>query len=228
MRAARLVQFLSAADLPPTADGGFPLPDKLTVTQSNGGQGFSTVPDHAVVSIDARLTDVFDTAAAEEPLNEAAADLNTTWPLPRPTTVETVTNWPPFLASNNQPAAALLDSATAAGLSVRPKVAGPSNIGNYLARRASRPPPGSARPMRVARHWREGMSGCPALRPSHLPPHGPGPGGQTGPYRERLPLNPPAAAATCSEYSHIARLPQPTSSRSNRPNRTRRVTGEEW
>jgi succinyl-diaminopimelate desuccinylase len=134
VRAARLVQFLSATGLPPAADGGFPLPGKLTVTQISGGEGFSTVPDHAVVGVDARLTDVFDAAAAEKLLTEAAADLDTTWPAPRPTTVETVTNWPPFhLADSDQPAAALLSAAAAAGLQVRPKVAGPSNIGNYLA-----------------------------------------------------------------------------------------------
>jgi len=134
VRAARLVQFLSATGLPPAAEDGFPLPGRLTVTQISGGQGFSTVPDHAVVGVDARLTDVFDAAAAEKLLTEAAADLDTAWPAPRPTTVETVTNWPPFhLAGSDQPAAALLDAAATAGLTVRPKVAGPSNIGNYLA-----------------------------------------------------------------------------------------------
>jgi succinyl-diaminopimelate desuccinylase len=42
--------------------------------------------------------------------------------------------WSPYrLTEGRQPAAALLDAAAAEGLTVRPKTAGPSNIGNLLA-----------------------------------------------------------------------------------------------
>ncbi|MGI5341917.1 hypothetical protein ACQEVS_33180 [Streptomyces sp. CA-181903] len=46
----------------------------------------------------------------------------------------TVAAWPPFrLVEGEQPAAALLDAATMAGIAVRMKTAGPSDTGNALA-----------------------------------------------------------------------------------------------
>lgn len=134
VRAARLVSALATAELPTAVDGGFPLPPKLTVTEVTGGQGFSTVPDHCRIGVDVRLTDALDAAAAEKLLHRLTAELDSELPGERPTQVEVVTDWPPFrLTDGDQPAAALLAGATAVGLTVLPKVAGPSNIGNYLA-----------------------------------------------------------------------------------------------
>ncbi|MDQ0603989.1 acetylornithine deacetylase/succinyl-diaminopimelate desuccinylase-like protein [Streptomyces canus] len=78
--------------------------------------------------MDIRTTPTFDARAAEALVRAAAAELGT------PATVTPVASWPPFrLAEDEQPAAALLDAATRAGLTVRAKTAGPSNIGNLLA-----------------------------------------------------------------------------------------------
>ncbi|WP_083887922.1 M20 family metallopeptidase [Nocardia asiatica] len=132
-RAASLIRALDAVELPAVEASTFPLPPKLTVTGVHGGEGFSTVPDACVVSIDIRLTDALDTDSALKLLQQAAAELDHDSPGPRPTTVETVMSWPPFLlGEHDQPAAALLASAREAGIDARPKVAGPSNIGNLL------------------------------------------------------------------------------------------------
>lgn len=126
-RAARLVRLLEDSELP-GPEGEFPLPPKLTVTSMHGGEGFSTVPDLCEVGVDIRTTPTFDARAAEALVRTAAAELNT------PTTVTPVASWPPFrLTGHEQPAAALLDAAARAGLTVRAKTAGPSNIGNLLA-----------------------------------------------------------------------------------------------
>lgn len=51
-----------------------------------------------------------------------------------PTRVEVTTRWPPFALPNGCALrTALLDAAHAAGLATSAKIAGPSNIGNYLA-----------------------------------------------------------------------------------------------
>ncbi|MFD8978712.1 M20 family metallopeptidase [Streptomyces sp. NPDC059564] len=135
-RAARLVQLLDAAELPDVGDGsGFPLPPKLTVTAITGGQGFSVTPGLCSVNVDLRLTPSFDAGDAETLVRKATAELDAEMPGPLPTQVDTVAVWPPFrLQPDEQPAAALIDAATSFGLSVRPKVAGPSNIGNLLAK----------------------------------------------------------------------------------------------
>jgi succinyl-diaminopimelate desuccinylase len=132
-RAARLVRLLEEAELP-DAEGEFPLPPKLTVTSCHGGQGFSVVPDLCELGVDIRTTPGFDARAAERLVRATVDELDVRVPAPRPTAITPVASWPPYrLAEGRQPAAALRDAAAAEGLTVRPKTAGPSNIGNLLA-----------------------------------------------------------------------------------------------
>ncbi|WP_063043741.1 peptidase dimerization domain-containing protein [Nocardia pseudovaccinii] len=120
--------------MPPPTPDGFPLPSKLTVTEISGGGSFTMVPDHCVVGMDIRLTDVVDDDTAAKLIDHAITLLDSSFPAPRPTTMDVVVSWPPFLLGrDDQPAAALTAGARAAGLDVGPKVAGPSNIGNFLA-----------------------------------------------------------------------------------------------
>ncbi|RLU83029.1 peptidase dimerization protein [Streptomyces griseocarneus] len=134
-RAAHLVRRLDVAELPGT-DGtsGFPLPPKLSVTSFHGGQGFSATPDRCDLNVDIRTVPTFAAHDAEALVRKAVAELDAQMPAPRPTRITPIAAWPPFrLAEDEQPAAALLDAAAAAGLRVRAKTAGPSNIGNLLA-----------------------------------------------------------------------------------------------
>jgi succinyl-diaminopimelate desuccinylase len=132
-RAARLVRLLEEAELP-GADGEFPLPPKLTVTSCHGGEGFSMVPGLCELGVDIRTTPSFDGRSAQELVRSAAAELDVLLPGPAPTEVTPVASWPPYrLAEDRQPAAALLEAAADERLRVRPKTAGPSNIGNLLA-----------------------------------------------------------------------------------------------
>ncbi|RPE47120.1 succinyl-diaminopimelate desuccinylase [Streptomyces sp. Ag109_O5-1] len=134
-RAAHLVGLLDAADLPGVEDGSeFPLLPKVSVTACHGGQGFSVTPDRCDLNIDVRTTPGFDAHDAETLVRKAVAELDAASPAPRPTEITPVAAWPPFrLTDTEQPAAALLDAAAEAGLAVRTKTAGPSNIGNLLA-----------------------------------------------------------------------------------------------
>jgi succinyl-diaminopimelate desuccinylase len=134
IRAAQLATLLDNLSLPEPAADGFPLPPKLTVTEIHSGAGFTTVPDHAVVGVDIRLTDVLDATDARELISKAVAELDTDHPTPRPTEIEPVLWWPHYqLSPIEQPAAALIHGATVTGFDVEPKVAGPSNIGNLFA-----------------------------------------------------------------------------------------------
>ncbi|MGW4412983.1 M20 family metallopeptidase [Nonomuraea sp. NPDC004702] len=136
-RAVHLITGLEDAIPPRTASSRFPQPPKLTITQIHGGESFTAVPDHCTVSIDIRLTDAFHVDDAKELLRLASENLDSGFPAPQPTTIEPVLAWPPFcLTPADQPAAALLSGAEAAGILVHPKIAGPSNIGNFLATRS--------------------------------------------------------------------------------------------
>ncbi|MCX4851285.1 M20/M25/M40 family metallo-hydrolase [Streptomyces sp. NBC_00893] len=133
-RAARLVTLLENQPLPAPVLGGFPQPPKMTVTEFHGGEDFTAVPDHAVVGVDIRLTDVLDAKAAEEIIHKTAPQLDAEFPASRPTEIESVLSWPPFrLDPTEQLSAPLLQGAAAAGTVPRTKIAGPSNIGNLFA-----------------------------------------------------------------------------------------------
>ncbi len=133
-KAAALVSSLAAAKLPASAESAFPLPPRLTVTEINGGHGYSAVPDVCTLKVDVRLTPAFDLTAAEAMLRSLAADLDAAWPGTDPTRIEITTCWPPYQLRDDSPLkTALLTAAQQAGLSPTAKIAGPSNIGNYLA-----------------------------------------------------------------------------------------------
>ena len=85
-------------------------------------------------NVDVRLIPALDDQAALELLRSAAAEVDAAWPGTQPTHVEVTTRWPAFALSEQEPLrAALLTAAQAAGVAATAKVAGPSNIGNYLA-----------------------------------------------------------------------------------------------
>ncbi|MEU6934476.1 peptidase dimerization domain-containing protein [Streptomyces sp. NPDC046374] len=133
-RGAHLVRLLDAAELPGAGTGpGFPLPPKLSVTAFHGGQGFSVTADRVDINVDVRTTPVFDAHDAQTVVRKAVAELDAELPAPVPTEVTPVATWPPFRLAEDEQPAALLDAAAAMGLTVRPKTAGPSNIGNLLA-----------------------------------------------------------------------------------------------
>jgi succinyl-diaminopimelate desuccinylase len=133
-RAASLIVDLESTPLPERVPDGMPLPPKLTVTNIRGGSGFSVVPDMCEIGIDVRLTDQLDSDRARHLICEAANRMDARLPAPRATTVEVHQDWPPYqLRDDDEPAAALLAGAASAGITAEAKVAGPSNIGNYLA-----------------------------------------------------------------------------------------------
>lgn len=133
-KAAALVSRLHDLPLPGAPGPDFPLSAKLTVTAINGGEGYSTVPDLCICNVDVRLTPALGDRAALDLLRAVVADIDAAWLGTQPTHVEVTTSWPPFALGEQEPLrAALLTAANAAGVPATAKVAGPSNIGNYLA-----------------------------------------------------------------------------------------------
>lgn len=133
-KAAHLVRVLSAAELPAGASDEFPLHGKLTVTAVAGGEGYSVTPDLCTLNVDIRTTPAFDSDAAASLLEHLVAGIDAAWTGTRPTLIQVDTRWPAYsLAEDSRLRTALLDAAHAAGIEVKAKIAGPSNIGNYLA-----------------------------------------------------------------------------------------------
>jgi len=133
-KAADLVRELRDVPLPGPAGARFPLPARLTVTAISGGEGYSMVPDLCCLNVDVRLTPALDEAAAARLLARAAARADRAWPGTAPTDIDVTTRWPPYALPDGSPLReALLQAVRQAGLDPAAKIAGPANIGNYLA-----------------------------------------------------------------------------------------------
>lgn len=133
-KAAHLIRVLSDAELPAGATTEFPLPGKLTVTAMTGGEGYSVTPDLCTLNVDIRTTPAFDTTAAAHLLGQLVAAVDNRWPGTRPALIQADTTWPAYALDTTSPLRrALLDAAREAGVDITAKIAGPSNIGNYLA-----------------------------------------------------------------------------------------------
>ncbi|WP_284741688.1 M20 family metallopeptidase [Amycolatopsis sp. RTGN1] len=133
-KAANLVRVLSAAELSDSASSEFPMAGKLTVTAIEGGQGYSVTPGLCTLNVDVRTTRTFDDEDAARLLKHIVAQVDVAWPGTQPTLSQVDTRWPAFaLAEDSRLRTAILDAAMTVGVEVEPKIAGPSNIGNYLA-----------------------------------------------------------------------------------------------
>lgn len=133
-KAANLIRVLSAVELPDGASSEFPLTGKLTVTAVSGGEGYSVIPDLCRLNVDIRTTPTFDGAAAVRLLEQLVSGVDDAWPGTRPTLIQVDTRWLAYvLNKDSRFRTVILDAARAAGVEVQAKVAGPSNIGNYLA-----------------------------------------------------------------------------------------------
>lgn len=127
--AARLVARLDEVELP-GPDPAFGPPPKVTVTAIDGGHGYSVVPDRCRVLVDVRLTPSFARDAAVALLDAAAATLP-----PGAAEVAVTQHWPAYRLGQDAPVRlALIEAANLErGREVPAVVAGPANIGNYLA-----------------------------------------------------------------------------------------------
>ncbi|KAA2252724.1 M20 family metallopeptidase [Solihabitans fulvus] len=133
-KASHLVRELAAVKLPDGARADFPLQGKVTVTAMRGGEGYSVTPDLCTINVDVRTTPVFDDVAAASLLERVVAEVDQAWPGTQPTLIEVTTRWPAFALPADSPLrSTLIEAARAFGVDVQPKIAGPSNIGNYLA-----------------------------------------------------------------------------------------------
>ncbi len=136
-KAAELVRLISNHRTPGPIDPVLALPPKITVTKIAGGEGYSIVPDKSIIGIDVRLTTIFDEASGKKIIEEAVAHVDEQQLSPSlPTTIEFRESWPAYRLSEKSSVRVALTCAAEYHLKKRvpAKVAGPSNIGNYLAK----------------------------------------------------------------------------------------------
>jgi acetylornithine deacetylase/succinyl-diaminopimelate desuccinylase-like protein len=125
------------APLVSEADDDFDCGPKLTVTAIRGGDGYTSVPDACSIRVDIRLTSTFGADKAERLVRSACADVDRHHPSRQTTAIVVESAWPPYRLPPEAPVVGALRRSAEAAFS-RPvplAVAGPSNIGNYLASR---------------------------------------------------------------------------------------------
>ncbi len=135
VKAAYLVAVLARHGRPGPTDPALNLPPRLTVTAIHGGEGYSVVPDRCEVDVDVRLTPSFDRDAAEALIGRVVAGVDEEFPAGVASIVEFRESWPAYHLGEAAPVRAALALAARRQVPQPPpaRVAGPSNIGNYLA-----------------------------------------------------------------------------------------------
>ena len=142
LRAAALAQALASLDRhlstqveAPGAPDAFPLPPSLTVTAQHGGPGFTQVPDRCELLVDMRLTPAMDAAAMRAAVESVVRAQDAAWSNLPATALQWLPGWPAYRLPDAHPLVAALraGAADALGEALPGAVAGPSNIGNYLA-----------------------------------------------------------------------------------------------
>ncbi|HEY3598847.1 MAG TPA: M20 family metallopeptidase [Paraburkholderia sp.] len=140
VRGAALANALHDTPLPRVDDAGFNRPAQLTVTGIQSGDGgFTAVPDRCELTVDIRLTPRFDAQHARDRIAAAVRAHDLAYPHSSAnnllTDIEWIAGWPAYRVPETHPMVRALCEAARRTLGAQPscEVAGPSNIGNYLA-----------------------------------------------------------------------------------------------
>jgi succinyl-diaminopimelate desuccinylase len=138
VRAADIIQSLSATPPPQKTEPDFPRQPKVTVTQVEGGDGYSVVPATARVCVDVRLTPVFNEAAADVYIRQIVAGHDSRHQVHgnRATKTGKVSSEPAFLTPETSELRRALRQAVVeiTDQTLPEVISGPSNIGNFLAK----------------------------------------------------------------------------------------------
>ena len=130
-----LIRKLDEVPLPGPPGPEFPLPAKLTVTAISGGEGYSMVPDLCTLNVDIRLTPALTIRPPSRSCGWRQPAPTRRGRAPRPPGSKSLPGGRHTPCQRARRCATHCSArATPAGLTPVAKVAGPSNIGNYLAR----------------------------------------------------------------------------------------------
>jgi len=135
VKAAALIHRIAAAELPKEGSSAFSFGPKVTVTGIKGGLGYSLVPDACSLDLDIRLTPSFDVQSAEQLICGICGQFDHDFGNAIPTEVTVVRTCSAYqLSEQSRMVQALRRSAReVCGQELPLSVAGPSNVGNYLA-----------------------------------------------------------------------------------------------
>ena len=134
-KAAELVRLICSHRTPGPVDRALGLSPKITVTKIAGGQGYSIIPDSCTIGVDARLTTTFE-SSGKKIIEQLWHKLTSGYHRLCRRLLSFMKSWPAYRLDENAPVRVALTCAAERHLEKRvpAKVAGPSNIGNYLAK----------------------------------------------------------------------------------------------
>jgi len=140
VRGAALAQALHDLALPEPDDVAFNRPSQMTITGMQAGDGgFTAVPDRCELTLDVRLTPRFDATHAQRLIEGLVREHDLAYTHSPAnnllTEIEWIPGWPAYRVPDTHPMVSVLCAAARRELGTEParEVAGPSNIGNYLA-----------------------------------------------------------------------------------------------
>jgi len=135
LKAIMLIEILKNTPLPVSDDEFSVMGAKLTITSINGGSSFSIIPDKCDIRVDIRLTNAFNKDAAKKLIDNAVNEFEKLVCSERKTSYTEQESWPAYVLKDNSKIVEALSSAykEVTNNQIELRIAGPSNIGNYLS-----------------------------------------------------------------------------------------------
>ena len=132
---ARLIDAIYARELPMENNPDFNFGAEVNVTEVQGGEGFSVIPDLCTCKVDMRLTPNIHRAFAADWLESIVKGLDSIYPGKRETELTWLESWPAYCISQQSFLVTefLKTAQEVFERQVQPVISGPSNIGNFLA-----------------------------------------------------------------------------------------------
>jgi succinyl-diaminopimelate desuccinylase len=138
-KASKLVQKINEVSLPTEKhDRYFGFGPSITVTGIRGGQGYSIVPDICHISVDCRLTPSINKVMMKRIILDTLRSMDKMVPSRRPSKIiDETESWPAYRLDVNSHFVQTIATSASEYFkhTIKKVVAGPSNIGNYLAGR---------------------------------------------------------------------------------------------
>jgi succinyl-diaminopimelate desuccinylase len=134
-KAVLLVNELSRVSLADSFEPNFPLKPSLNVTAIKGGQSYSIIPDLCEVKVDIRLTPKFQKNSAQQLIKEVVTKVDRDFSTYHKTQVKPEQSWPAYRLPDDSLIVRSLFNAAQYHFKhqISTTIAGPSNVGNYLA-----------------------------------------------------------------------------------------------
>ncbi|MFA8451910.1 MAG: M20 family metallopeptidase [Bacteroidales bacterium] len=134
-KATEFIDYVSKINLETQVSKDFNIPPRISITEINGGIGFSQIPNICTIKLDFRLNSIVDINKAREIIVDAVNNCDQNYPNSKKSDIVEMESWDYFKTKEDSFFVDCLHKSAEQVLNkkIEKTVCGPSNIGNYIA-----------------------------------------------------------------------------------------------